>query len=220
MSFKPAFPFSLGDGKIFAVRPLIPFHFSKPVFNSTSSSFDDESSFLGDITTDIFYGKTYKSGWVFGGGAVTVLPTATNSKIAGKSFNAGPEVLVAKLADWGALGLLTTHQWDVDGWNDNDVSLSTMQYIFSFLLGDGWSVVASPTISYNWEADNGNEWSVPLGTGISKTSIIGGRPWKFALQVHYYVEQPDAFGPEWFVKFKISPVVLNPFSGLFKKNAG
>jgi hypothetical protein len=104
-------------------------------------------------------------------------------------------------------------------WDDDGVNLSTLKYLYSFLLGDGWSFGAGPTISYNWEADSGSKLTVPVGIGISKTSIIKGKPWKFGLEVHYNVEQPDAFGPEWSITFKISPVVLNPFSKLFKKNA-
>jgi len=168
MSFQPAFPFSLGDGRIFAVRPLIPFNFSRPVFNAGKSDFDDESSLIGDITTDIFYGKTEKSGWVTGLGAVTVLPTATDEKLAGKSFNAGPEVLIVKLDDWGAAGILATHQWDVTGWNDDYVSLSTLQYIYSFLLEDGWSIAASPIITYDWAAESRNKWAVQWAPAYPK----------------------------------------------------
>jgi hypothetical protein len=45
---------------------------------------------------------------------------------------------------------------------------------------------------------------------------FGGKPWKFQAQVQYFVEQPDAFGPEWLLKFTISPVVQNKLAGLFK----
>ena len=83
--------------------------------------------------------------------------------------------------------------------------------------GNGWQLAAGPTITYDWAADNnGNRWQVPVGFGVSKTTMIGKIPFKFAVEVQHYLEQPDAFGPEWFVKFKVTPVVQNPFANLFK----
>jgi hypothetical protein len=35
---------------------------------------------------------------------------------------------------------------------------------------------------------------------------------KFQLQLQYFVEQPDAFGPEWLLKFSVTPVVRNVFA--------
>jgi hypothetical protein len=46
--------------------------------------------------------------------------------------------------------------------------------------------------------------------------ILGGRPWKFALEVNYYVEKPDAIGPEWMVGLNITPVVKNYLADIFK----
>ena len=50
-----------------------------------------------------------------------------------------------------------------------------------------------------------------MGLGLAKTTTLGGKPWKFSAQVQYFVEQPDAFGPEWLLKFTITPVIKNPF---------
>jgi hypothetical protein len=35
-------------------------------------------------------------------------------------------------------------------------------------------------------------------------------------EINYYVEQPDAFGPEWMVSFSIAPVVVNVLADWFK----
>ena len=35
----------------------------------------------------------------------------------------------------------------------------------------------------------------------SQTLMLGGRPWKFSFKLNYYVEQPDAFGPESMIGF-------------------
>lgn len=35
------------------------------------------------------------------------------------------------------------------------------------------------------------------------------------MEINYYVEQPDAFGPKWFVGFNVAPVVENVLARLF-----
>jgi len=61
------------------------------------------------------------------------------------------------------------------------------------------------------EASSGNKWTFPLGIGASKTSIIGDRPWKFGLQFWHYVKSPDNFGPDYQIRFSVSPVVKLPW---------
>jgi hypothetical protein len=35
------------------------------------------------------------------------------------------------------------------------------------------------------------------------------------MEVNYYVEQPDAFGPVWFIGFNVAPVVENALAKVF-----
>jgi hypothetical protein len=52
---------------------------------------------------------------------------------------------------------------------------------------------------------------------VGKTVIqANGRPWKLGLEVNYYTEKPDSFGPEWMVGFSIAPVIENPLAKWFK----
>ena len=51
---------------------------------------------------------------------------------------------------------------------------------------------------------------------VGKTVVLNGRPWKFAVEFNYYVEKPDAFGPDFMVSFNITPVVKNVLADLFK----
>ena len=48
-----------------------------------------------------------------------------------------------------------------------------------------------------------------LNITFGKTMILSGRPWKLSVEVNYFVEQPDAFGPQWLISFNITPVVPN-----------
>jgi hypothetical protein len=57
-----------------------------------------------------------------------------------------------------------------------------------------------------------DRWMIPLGVGLAKTSIIGGRPWKFQLQYWNYVESADAFSSEHQIRLSINPVVSAPWN--------
>ena len=56
-----------------------------------------------------------------------------------------------------------------------------------------------------------NKLTLPVGIGIAKTMVFNGTPWKFALQYWYFVESPDAFGPDYQVRFQVAPVVPLPW---------
>ncbi len=70
----------------------------------------------------------------------------------------------------------------------------------------------SPIMTYDWVAE---QWTIPLNLTVSKTVQWGSTPFKLDLTVDYYVEQNDAFGPEWVVGLNIAPVVKNVLAGLF-----
>ena len=63
---------------------------------------------------------------------------------------------------------------------------------------------------------NTNDWTIPLNLQFGKTIIANGRPWKLAMELNYYVEQPDPFGPDWMIGFIVTPVVTNRVAGWFK----
>jgi hypothetical protein len=58
-------------------------------------------------------------------------------------------------------------------------------------FGKGWSIGLSPVITANWEAPSGQEWTVPLGLGISRVTVLGTRPMSLGVQYYYNVERPD-----------------------------
>jgi hypothetical protein len=221
MIFQPVLPFPVGDqGRRVIFRPAVPLLFNQPVFDGDKGGFDDADTSLGDITFDLVYAgtemKTKKDGYLWGVGAAGTLPTATDSDVAGKQWRLGPEVFGGILREWGVVGALVSNQWNIGGWDDTGHSVMTAQYFYAYGLGKGWQIASAPVITYDWNADSDQAWTVPLGFGVSRTTAIGGKPWKFQVQVQYFVEQPDAFGPEWLLKFTVTPVVQNKLAKLFK----
>jgi hypothetical protein len=210
--FQPAFPFELDNGDIIFFRPAIPILLDQPFFDSTSSDFGSESG-LGNIAFDLAYGRTTDKGMIYAAGVVSSIPTATNDRLGNDRWTLGPEFIIGKITKKYVLGVFPSHQWDVAGSGDEDVNRTNLQMFAVYLPGGGWNIGSSPTMSYNHE---NNEALIPLNLTIGKTMILEGRPWKLAVELNYYVENPDSFAPEWFIGINVAPVVENVFAGWFK----
>jgi hypothetical protein len=220
--FQPSLPFPIGDqGKKIIFRPAVSLAFDQPVFDpDKSDSWDSADVGLTDTTFDLVYAGTEMTtkheGYLWGVGLAGTVPTATNTALKGDQWRFGPEVFGGIIRKWGIVGALVANQWNTGGSNDEAFSTTTSQYFYAYGLGNGWQLAASPVITYDWQAEDSDDaLSLPLGFGVAKTTKIGDQPWKFQLQVQKFVVQPDTFGPDWLVKFTVTPVIKNPFIGLF-----
>jgi hypothetical protein len=209
-TFQPSLPYRMSETSNLFVRPAIPIIFNQDV-PDPNGGFQSEGVDLGDISFDASYGKSLKNGVVVIGGLVGTLPTATNDSLGRDQWLLGPEAAIALVRPWGAIGVLVTHQWDVAGEDSFDTSITGGQYFYSYNLSAGRQIAAGPAFSYNHKAESGNKWTLPLAIGVSQTMILGGRPWKFGLQYWHYVKSPDNFGPEYQLRFQVSPVVKLPW---------
>jgi hypothetical protein len=227
VSFQPVLPYALNETTNLYVRPNIPVLIDQPVpvvfgadvspsadgqFTTQDRNFGNSGTDLGDITFDIAIGKTFPSKTVLAGGIAGTLDTATSDDVGLGQTLLGPEIALAQVFDWGVLGVLVTHQWDVAGDDDFDTSITAGQYFYTVNLEDGWQIKGSPAYSYNHEAKNGEEkWTLPVGTGVAKTMRIGKTPWKFSLQYWHFVKQADSIGPDFQIRFQLGPVVPLPW---------
>lgn len=201
--FQPSLPFPLDNGDLLLWRPAIPLIVDQPVFNGTG--FDGESG-IGDIVFDLAYAPKNESGLLIAYGIIASLPTATNDALGTDRFTLGPEYLIGKLTPTYVIGAFPNHQWDIGGSGTKSINLTSVQLFGTILPGGGWNYGTSPIITYDWETDQA---TIPLNFNFGKTVIRGSTPWKLSMEFNYYVEQADAFGPEWMIGFNISPVVKN-----------
>ncbi len=105
-------------------------------FDAAKGEFETETG-LGDISFDLVYGKTLKSGFLWSAGIFGVLPTANDDALGADQWKLGPDVVLGLIKKWGVLGILYTHVWDVAGEDDFDTSFSSLQYFYFFSIGDG-----------------------------------------------------------------------------------
>jgi hypothetical protein len=215
VTFQPSLPYPLGGGTNFFVRPAIPIIFDQPV-PVPGGGFESKGVELGDIGYDASFGFSFKQEGgtnVLIAGLAGAIPTATDDALGSDQWLLGPELGAAIVRKWGALGILASHQWDIAGEDSFSTSITSGQYFYTINLKDGWQISGGPPWSYNHKADSGDAWTFPLGIGIAKTAIWGGRPWKLSVQYWNFVEAPDAFGPEHQIRFTVGPVVSLPWKG-------
>lgn len=208
--FQPSLPFVLDNGDKILWRPAVPVFIDQPAFDGDGGNFDANGG-LGDIAFDLAYAPKTGAGSLFALGLITSLPTATND-LGTDRWTLGPEILIGKITKKYVVGLFPNHQWDVGGSGNADINLTTIQAFYTYLPGGGWNVGSAPIMSYDWE---GKQWTFPLNVNAGKTVIFGGRPWKLSVELNYYVDKPDAIGPEWMLGFSVAPVVKNRMAGWF-----
>ena len=209
--FQPSLPFVFDSGNKILWRPAIPLLVDQPVFDPVTGEFSGETG-LGDIPFDLAYvPKLNNSSLLLALGFITSLPTATNDLGTGL-WTLGPELLIGYLSPKHIVGLFPNHQWDIAGSSEADINLTTIQAFYTYLMGGGWSVGTGPTLTYDWE---GEQWTVPLQINAGKTVVWNSRPWKLSAELNYYVEKPEAIGPEWMLSLNIAPVVKNRIAGWF-----
>ena len=208
--FQPALPFQFPSGGKIIWRPAIPLLFDQPQFDAASGEFEGESG-LGDIVFDLAYAPKRDDDLLIAYGIITSLPTATND-LGTDRWTLGPEFLIGKITPKYVAGLFPNHQWDIGGSGDADINLTTIQPFFTYLPGGGWSVGSGPSITYDWESE---QWTVPLQINAGKTVVFNGRPWKLSVELNYYIEKPDSFGPEWMLSLNFAPVVKNGLASWF-----
>ena len=237
---KPSLPIPLSNGKNILMRATIPLYADMPVWKlpfgdplwiqdldypdfrlrqspqitGDSGEFVSIHGHLGDIGLDFAYGGVSDNGFISMYGVAVQLQSSTNVSAGRHQWLLGPEIALGKKTRWGIYGAWLTHLVNMsDGWDgyETDTSETYIDIFFAYGLGNGWQIFSSPKITYDWEADSGNELLLPIGAGISKTTRIGRMPLKLSFEIQNFVVSPDRFGSEWLATFSFTPVLPNPF---------
>lgn len=198
-NIQPIIPFDLNDNWLLISRTVMPL-ISQPAFIEGQ----DREFGLGDITQSLFLGPSKPGKIIWGAGATFLLPTATDSRLGGKKWGAGPAAVGLTMQGPWVAGALVQNIWSFAGDSDtSDVNQLLVQYFVNYNLPNGWYLTSSPIITANWEADSENRWTVPFGGGFGRLFRIGELPVNAQLQAFYNVEKPDVLGPDWTLRFQI-----------------
>jgi hypothetical protein len=64
------------------------------------------------------------------------------------------------------------------------VSALTIQPFFNYNFDRGWYVTTSPVITANWQAESGDQWTVPIGGGFGRVFNVGRQPINASLSAY------------------------------------
>jgi hypothetical protein len=90
---------------------------------------------------------------------------------------------------------------------EHDYSVTTIHPIVFYNIASfpGAYIGYNNSIIYNWNADSGDRWQVPLGLTLGRTVAVGKKGYALNLSIGAYdlVERPTG-GADWQLKFGIS----------------
>ena len=222
--FQPVLPMQLTEEWKWIFRPTIPINsFDVPdgVTISTGSpsgefplniDFERETG-LGDI---VLWNVLSKNEWakppfVFGFGPTLMMDTATDDALGTGKWSAGPIILALKLGEKWDYGINAQHWWSFGGGgNRDDVNLTDIQYILRYHLTPTTNIGMAPNIRINWEAESGEELTLPVGGGFDHLFKIGPLPIKIGVEAYYYAKTSDPVGPEWQIRIFAVPIIPAP----------
>ena len=157
---------------------------------------------LSDTILQLFWTPKTEADIKWGIGPQASIRTRTTERVAGPGWGAGISGVVFGSAGNLAYGALVNHHWGQD-----DYSVSNIQPIVFYNITSmpGTYVGYNNTITYNWSADSGNRWQVPVGLTVGKTLGIGSAGYALDLSLggYWLAEKPQG-GADWQLKFGIS----------------
>ena len=83
----------------------------------------------------------------------------------------------------------------------------SLLYAFWYNLPQAWQVGFNPTISFDDKAASGNQWNVPIGLSVEKTTKIGKLPVKLQFGAESSEVSQDTFGQRIKLRLNIIPVI-------------
>jgi len=215
MNFKPVYPVNIGDWNIIN-RFILPAMYSEGQDGPVPPGIEVDAGYsgiielaqgsefgLGDLNYTAFISPAEPGKWIWGLGPAMVLPTATEDRYASDKFSLGASVVALSMPGNWVYGFLLQNVWSVAGDDDApDVNKFLGQYFVNYNMKNGWYLSSTPVITANWEADSGNQWTVPLGGGVGRLVKYGELPVDYKLVAYKNIEKPQ-FAPDWNVQFTI-----------------
>ena len=106
------------------------------------------------------------------------------------------------------IGALAQNTWSFAG-NENrsDINYFYSQIFITKGLQKGWYINSAPIITANWEAESGNQWTLPLGAGVGRLFTIGKQPINAQVGYYSYVVKPENWATS---ELRVQVVLLFP----------
>ena len=199
LNIQPVVPFSLNEDWNLVTRTILPLISQPGMTPGQGTTFG-----LGATHFSAFLSPTQAGRLIWGAGAVVQAPTTTDQALGSNVWGGGPSFVALTMAGPWVVGGLVNNIWSAGGAGRNQYNTLTMQPFvnYNFASSPGTYMSFSPIITSNWEAESGQQWTVPLGLALGQILRIGQQPINAQLGAYYSAIRPD-IGPEWQLRFQI-----------------
>lgn len=218
--FQNNFEFSVGPNNGFKynlnVQPVIPISLSEnwnvisrtiiPVISQSDVFVDGQNeSGLGDIVQSLFFSpkEPTSGGLVWGLGPVFLLPTASEDRLGGDVWAAGPNAVFLKMSGPFTFGGLTNHLWSYAGDGD-DISASFLQPFFTYATPTGASFTVFSENTQSWKND---VFTGQAGISYAKVTKLGKQTIQFGIGPKVFYGN-NSFKPDWGIRLNL--ILLYP----------
>jgi hypothetical protein len=211
LNIQPVVPISISKDWNVIVRTILPivsqydlFYFANPPPGSPPQNRFQWG--LSDTTQSFFLSpkKPGPFGLVWGLGPVFLYPTGTHPFLGTGTFSIGPTAVVLKQMGGWTAGALVNQLWSVvEEEHRNDVSQMFLQPFVAYTTKTHTTFTVSSEMTANWEAPEGEQWTVPLIFQISQILKLGKQPISIQIGGKYYADTPR-YGPNWGARFNFT----------------
>jgi len=193
----PVLPLKLNDKWLVVSRTIIPLVDMPGVG-------DERFKGLADIQQQFYFSPTGGGGITWGAGPIFSFPTSNQAATETGQYAMGATGVALKIGKRWVYGGLVNNLWKVAG---SDATPSINAFLFqpfiNLNLSGGWAISTVPGITANWEAESGQQWTVPLGLGFSKVTVVGKTPINVMLQYYGNAVRPDG-APSGLVRMQVN----------------
>jgi hypothetical protein len=198
VNIQPVIPFKANERWSIIARTILPIN-SVPIPDGTM-----RSSGVGDIQQELFFTPAVPGKIIWGAGPLFSLPTSTVSGSETGAWGMGPAGVVLSMKGPFVFGALVTQTWTIAHADTyTEINQLLLQPTLNYNFGHGWALSVAPVITANWKAASGEQWTVPMGFGITRTVVFNGRPMSLGVSYYDNVKGPEA-GPGQLLRFSIS----------------
>lgn len=209
LNVQPVWPLSINEEWNLITRTIVPLTWvSSGQYEGDAfvpSAVEQDRIFgLGDSSFSAFFSPKDSGKLTWGVGPIALIPTSTDDALGVGEWGAGLSAVVLGMpGDW-VVGSLFSNVWSGKNDDGDKVNLFTWQYFISYNIpdGNGLYLTTAPIITANWEAESGNQWTVPFGGGVGKIFKIGKQPVNGQVSAYYNAEKPE-FGADWQLRLQL-----------------
>lgn len=189
-NIQPVLPLPLNDTWNVISRTIV------PVMNIPAPD-GERLKGIGDIQEQIFFSPIKPQKLIWGAGPIFSLPTSTIDAVSTGQFAVGPNIVLLAMPGKFVLGGIANQMWRFAG-NDTTTAINAffVQPFVNYNFQKGWSISTSPSITANWAAPTDQQWTVPVGMGVSKIAMIGSQAISISCQYYHNAVRPDASGED------------------------